>query len=93
MKKLLFGLAALPFLAGVALAAEPLSGAQMDRITGGQVCTPTATGLLCIGTGTGTVSVCTGCPPGTPPFMPTSPQTFLDDLNKFLSQAGFKPGP
>jgi hypothetical protein len=35
MKKLLFGFAALPFLAGVALAAEPLSDVQMDRVTAG----------------------------------------------------------
>lgn len=37
MKKLLFGLAALPFLAGVASAAQPvqLSDAQMDRVTAG----------------------------------------------------------
>ena len=37
MKKLLIGLGALPFLAGVALADEPtlLSNAQMDRVTAG----------------------------------------------------------
>jgi hypothetical protein len=37
MKRFLFGLAALPFLAGVALAAQPvpLSDAQMDRVTAG----------------------------------------------------------
>ena len=39
MKNLLFGLAALPFLASVALAAKPLSDAQMDRVTAGQVTT------------------------------------------------------
>jgi hypothetical protein len=33
--KWLFGLAALPFLAGVASAAQPLSEAQMDRVTAG----------------------------------------------------------
>jgi len=35
MMKWLFGLAALPFLAGVALAAQPLSEAQMDKVTAG----------------------------------------------------------
>jgi hypothetical protein len=35
MKKLLFGLAALPFLAGIASAAEPLSDAQLDGVTAG----------------------------------------------------------
>jgi hypothetical protein len=44
MKKLLFGLAALPFLAGVALAAEPISDAQMDQVTAGDPPPPTCTG-------------------------------------------------
>ena len=37
MKRLLFGLAALPFLAGVSLAADPvpLSDKQMDTVTAG----------------------------------------------------------
>jgi hypothetical protein len=37
MKKFLFGLAALPFLAGVSLAAQPvpLSDKQMDTVTAG----------------------------------------------------------
>jgi hypothetical protein len=37
MKRLLFGLAALPFLAGVSLAAQPvpLSDQQMDKVTAG----------------------------------------------------------
>jgi hypothetical protein len=35
MKKLLFGLAALPFLAGIALAGQPLSDQQMDRVIAG----------------------------------------------------------
>jgi hypothetical protein len=37
MRKLLFGLAALPFLAGVSLAAQPmpLSDGQMDVVTAG----------------------------------------------------------
>ena len=38
MKKVLIGLAVLPFLTGVALAAQPipLSDAQMDKVTAGQ---------------------------------------------------------
>lgn len=35
MKKALMGLAVLPFLAGIAVAGEPLSNQQMDRITAG----------------------------------------------------------
>jgi hypothetical protein len=37
MKRFLFGLAALPFLAGVSLAGQPvpLSDTQMDRVTAG----------------------------------------------------------
>ena len=37
MKKLFFGLAALPFLAGVAIAGQsaPLTEAQMDEVTAG----------------------------------------------------------
>jgi len=39
MKKLLLGLAALPFVAGVAMAGEPapLSDSQMDQVTAGDV--------------------------------------------------------
>jgi len=39
MKKLLLGLAALPFVAGVAMAGEPapLSDSQMDQVTAGVV--------------------------------------------------------
>jgi hypothetical protein len=38
MKKLLIGLAAMPFLAGIAMAGQPklLSDAQMDKVTAGQ---------------------------------------------------------
>ncbi len=35
MKKVLIGLAALPFMAGVAAAGQPLSNQQMDRVTAG----------------------------------------------------------
>jgi len=35
MKKLFLGLAALPLLAGVAAAGEPLTNKQMDRVTAG----------------------------------------------------------
>jgi hypothetical protein len=55
MNKLLFGLAALPFLAGVALAAEPLSDLQMDRVTAGVT---SCSGAACTGgssTGNGSV--------------------------------------
>jgi hypothetical protein len=35
MKKFLLGLAILPFVAGVALAAQPLSDKQMDKVVAG----------------------------------------------------------
>jgi hypothetical protein len=35
MKKLLLGLAILPFVAGVALAAQPLTDKQMDNVVAG----------------------------------------------------------
>jgi hypothetical protein len=37
MQKLLFGLAALPFLATIAWAGQPLSDQQMDRLVAGSV--------------------------------------------------------
>ena len=44
MKKLLFALATLPLLAGIALAAGPLSDVQMDLVTAGQ---QSCTGVVC----------------------------------------------
>jgi hypothetical protein len=35
MKKVLMGMAALPFLAGAAVAGQPLTNQQMDRVTAG----------------------------------------------------------
>jgi hypothetical protein len=35
MRTLLFGLAALPFLASITLAAQPLTNEQMDKVTAG----------------------------------------------------------
>ncbi|HJU19086.1 MAG TPA: hypothetical protein VJ770_21735 [Stellaceae bacterium] len=46
MKKLLLGLAAVPFLFGLALAAEPLNDTQLDRITAGD-----SSGTACPGAG------------------------------------------
>jgi hypothetical protein len=42
MKKVLMGLAALPFLAGVAMAGQPLTNQQMDRVTAGFTATSIA---------------------------------------------------
>ena len=39
MRKFILGLAALPFAAGVAFAAEPLSDAQLDRVVAGATST------------------------------------------------------
>jgi hypothetical protein len=48
MKKVLMGLAALPLLAGVATAGQPLTDQQMDRVTAGftAVATADAQGLV-----------------------------------------------
>lgn len=43
MNKVLLGLAALPFLAGAASAAQPLSDQQMDKVTAGFDALSTAT--------------------------------------------------
>jgi len=42
MKKVLMGLAALPFLAGGAVAGQPLTDRQMDRVTAGYTATSIA---------------------------------------------------
>jgi hypothetical protein len=42
MKKVLMGLAVLPFLAGVAAAGQPLTDQQMDRVTAGFTATSIA---------------------------------------------------
>ena len=42
MKKVLMGLAALPFLAGGAVAGQPLTDQQMDRVTAGFTATSIA---------------------------------------------------
>jgi hypothetical protein len=42
MKKVLMGLAALPFLTGVAMAAQPLTNQQMDGVTAGFTATSIA---------------------------------------------------
>jgi hypothetical protein len=95
MKTLLLGLAALPFLAGVALAAEPLKDAQMDQITGGATCPANFT---CTSSTVGTTMTNFGCLSGPngcngQVFTPTSPQAFYADLVTFLNQVGYKPGP
>jgi alpha/beta superfamily hydrolase len=54
MKKLLIGLAVVPFLAGVAMAGQPkpLTDAQMDKVSAGQL-----NGLIEIEFGTGAAAV------------------------------------
>jgi hypothetical protein len=90
MKELFFGLAALPVLAGLALAAEPLSDPQMDRVSAGATCpagftcTTTMSGTLTTTFGCLTVNGCNGRV-----LMPASPQTFFNDLNGFLKGVGF----
>jgi hypothetical protein len=62
MKKMLLGLAALPFMAGAAMAGHPLTPAQMDGVTAGftSIAIADASGLVNRGslllTTTGTVS-------------------------------------
>jgi hypothetical protein len=78
MKNLLFGLAALPFLASVALAAKPLSDAQMDRVTAGQAPPMTTITFAC--------PTCTGGEILT--VSPTEP--VFPALVAFLIQIGFQ---
>jgi hypothetical protein len=91
MKKLAFGLAVLPFLAGVAFAAEPLSDPQMDRVSAGAAC---PAGFTCTDTTSATGMTHFGCLSGPNGcngqiFIPTSPQNFFNDLNSFLKGVGF----
>jgi hypothetical protein len=92
MKKLLFGLAALPFLAGVASAAEPLSDTQMDRIAAGAggclVSVPTD-GMMCLLSTNGIPSANS---PGQG-FAPTAPTTVIADLQKFFNILPNMPAP
>jgi hypothetical protein len=86
MRKVLFGLAALPFLVGVASAAEPLSDLEMDQVTAGDsssVVTPSVVTVT-------TKFTCPGCTSGQI-FTLTSPQTFFSDLVQFLNDVGYKP--
>jgi hypothetical protein len=84
MKKLLLGLAALPLLAGAAAATEPLSDAQLDRITAGAgvclVSVPTD-GMTCLVTTGGIPSALLPAPD----FPQTSPTTIIADLQKFFN--------
>src|SRR5689334_10766998 len=84
MKKLLVGLAIMPFLVGVALAGQPmpLSEAQMDEVTGGSICVgPTAHGM-CVDENFNFIvplpggGVCIGVECPTPPLQPFN--TVLD---------------
>jgi hypothetical protein len=78
MKNLLFGLAALPFLASVALAAKPLSDAQMDRVTAGQ--SPPATTIT---------FACPACTAGEI-FTVSPTEPVFPALVAFLIQIGFQ---
>ena len=59
MKRLLMGLAALPFAAGVAMAAQPLTNQQMDRVTAGFSANAAADAVGLVGGG-GLVLTATG---------------------------------
>jgi hypothetical protein len=91
MKKFLFGLAALPFLAGGAFAAEPLNEAQLDRVTAGATCPANFTCTTSMSGNTTTTFGCLSGPNGCngQVFTPTSPQAFLTELNSFLKGVGF----
>lgn len=87
MKKFLFGLSALPFLVGAALAAEPLNNAQMDRVTAG-ACSP---GFTCsIGNGMSTITACPGCTGGQV-FTIAVGQPLFPTVVEFLIQNNYKP--
>jgi hypothetical protein len=88
MRKLLFGVAALPFLAGIALAAEPLNEVQMDQIVAGAgVCSNNGVTVPCSST---PIGLCTGCTGGQVfSTTATSAQALLADLNAFLKAVGY----
>jgi hypothetical protein len=84
MKKVLLGVAALPFLAGAALAADTLNDDQMDRIIAGD---PT-----CTSSGPGISSCASGgfvIPPNT---TPGNLNALLASYYKYLAGQGY-PGP
>ena len=56
MDRVLFGVAALLFLAGMASAAEPLSNAQMDRVSAGDLLPTCAGASVCSGVLTSSTS-------------------------------------
>jgi len=80
-------------LSEVAWAAQPLSDAQMDRVTGGISlgCPPGFTCSISSGTGAGLNFACPGCASGSLAFTPTSTniQTFFTQLSSFLTLNGF----
>src|SRR5690349_19458617 len=90
MRKLLFNLAALPFLAGVAFAAEPLSDPQMDRLTAGACAYLTCLtihGLICMSSTTGFLHTnCAG-----PVVAPSYPATVINDLQHFFKVVPVSP--
>jgi len=61
MKKLLLGLAILPFATGVALAAQPLTDKQMDKVVAGHTLALVETTDVSI------IGINVGVPPVTPP--------------------------
>jgi hypothetical protein len=94
MRKLLFGVAALPFLIGVASAAETLNDAQMDRVSAGATC---PAGFTCTTSTSDNTTTTFGCLTGPNGcngqiFTPTSRQTFFSDLNAFLAKVGYSSG-
>jgi hypothetical protein len=86
MTKLLLAFAVLPLLASEGWAAQTLSDAEMDRVTGGTAC---AFGFSCsTEPAVQTTFACPTCTAGQV-FRPTSPETFFGDLNTFLNSVGF----
>ena len=91
MKKLLFGVATLPFFVGIASAGEPLNDAQMDRIIAGATC---PANFDCTTSTSGNSMTTFGCLSGPNGcngqiFTPISSQTLFMDLNSFLKGVGF----
>ena len=89
MNKLLFGLAALLFLAGVASATERLSDAQLDRVTAGLTGTCPGAGCSSSTTTVNGITTTTNTTGFTINVNPQDFQALLQSFYAYLTANGF----